>query len=433
MHRTHNRNTVRYFILITILLSFLFFTTDFGLIDIQKTAIVLAAGIDRNGEDFIITSQIAIPKSSDQGKSTNAVQIVSRGKTVAEAFEEINAKTGWYPKLVFCNLILLGEDTAKQNVFDALDYFLLDEYLSDNCLVAACNGKAKDILNAATLVDDASSAAIEKVLSQHAEQVGTVFTSTLRTFAMGYYADNACGMLPLIKLQNQQEPNGETTQNTKEKPSQEKNSQGEQSSQGETSQQGNQSQGQQSQEQQSGQSQSGKSGEEQNKPVFSAGETALFKHGKRVGTLNTEETFAANAVLNKLRLAPYSVTTKNTTCTLTIKQNASKVKLKVAKNGMACLKINLDLTAGLLDYAKALPVEDIEDAGDVPPGAFDAAQRKLAGEILALFEKTRALDCDVFSVRDRFRKTGNPSFSQYEGSLLSNTVAEVTVHFKNIR
>ncbi|MBQ5930536.1 MAG: hypothetical protein IIX02_07075, partial [Clostridia bacterium] len=122
MHRTHNRNTVRYFILITILLSFLFFTTDFGLIDIQKTAIVLAAGIDRNGEDFIITSQIAIPKSSDQGKSTNAVQIVSRGKTVAEAFEEINAKTGWYPKLVFCNLILLGEDTAKQNVFDALDY-----------------------------------------------------------------------------------------------------------------------------------------------------------------------------------------------------------------------------------------------------------------------------------------------------------------------
>ena len=100
---------------------------------------------------------------------------------------------------------------------------------------------------------------------------------------------------------------------------------------------------------------------------------------------------------------------------------------------MASLKINLEVTAGLLDYAKALPEQSLSDAGDVPSGAFDAAQKKLAGEIITLFEKTRALDCDLFSVRDRFRKTGNPSFMQYENALLSNTVAEVTVHFKNIR
>ena len=162
MRKIHNRNTVRYFVLITIFFVFLFFTTDFGLIDIQKTAIVLAVGIDRDEEAFIVSSQIAIPKSSDQGQATNAVQIVSRGKTIAEAFEDINAKTGWYPKLVFCNLILLGQETVKQNVFDALDYFLMDEYLSDNCLVAACNDNASDLLNATALVDDASSAAIEK-------------------------------------------------------------------------------------------------------------------------------------------------------------------------------------------------------------------------------------------------------------------------------
>ena len=418
MHQTHNRNTVRYFLLIAILLGFLFFTTDFGLIDIQKTAIILAAGVDRDGEDFIITSQIAIPKSSDQGKSTSAVQIVSRGKTVAEAFEEINAKTGWYPKLVFCNLILLGEETTNQNVFDALDYFLLDEYLSDNCLVAACDGQAKDLLNASALVDDASSAAIQKVLSQHAERVGTVFPSTLRTFSMDYYASNACGTLPLVKLQNQQEPDGAT------KPNSNRQNEGEQSGQGRQAQ---------NKQNDSSQKPNGKSDETQNKPVFSASETALFKHGKRVGTLTAEETFAANAVLSKLRLAPYSVSTNNTTCTLTIKQNAPKVNLKVAKNGMASLKIELDLTAGLLDYAKALPAEQVEDAGDVPSGAFDAAQKKLAGEILALFEKTRALDCDIFRIRDRLRKTGNAHYSQYESTLLSNTVAEVRVHIKNIR
>ncbi|MBQ7912919.1 MAG: hypothetical protein IJ308_04125 [Clostridia bacterium] len=422
MRKTYNKNTVRYFALITVFFVFLFFTTDFGLIDIQKTAIVLAVGIDRDEQDFIISSQIAIPKSSDQGQATNAVQIVSRGKTVAEAFEDINAKTGWYPKLVFCNLLLLGEETVKQNVFDALDYFLMDEYLSDNCLVATCNDKASDLLNATALVDDASSAAIEKVLSPHAERVGSVFTSTLHTFAMGYYSDNACGMLPIVKLQNQQEPNGETEPKVETPPNQGEQSGGE----GGGSEQGGQS---------GGQKQDSGANASQNKPVFSAGETALFKHGKKVGALTPEETFAANAVLNKLRLAPYSVTTPDaeTPCSLSIKQNAPKIKLKVAKNGMASLKIHLTLTAGILDYAKARPVQNAKDVGNVPAGAFSAAQKKLAGEILALFEKTRALDCDVFSLRDRYRKTGNPSFSKHEASLLQNTVAEVDVHFQNVR
>ena len=66
-------------------------------------------------------------------------------------------------------------------------------------------------------------------------------------------------------------------------------------------------------------------------------------------------------------------------------------------------------------------------------GAFSAAQKKLAGEILTLFEKTRALDCDVFRLRDRYRKTGNPAFSKHEADLLKNTVVNVDVHFQNVR
>ena len=109
------KNTVRYFLLLVAILSFFFLSNDFGLIDIQKTAIVMAVGVDREDDTFIVTSQIAVPQSSKQGKATQTVQIVSRGNTVAQAFEEINAKTGWYPKLVFCRLIILGEKTAEQN------------------------------------------------------------------------------------------------------------------------------------------------------------------------------------------------------------------------------------------------------------------------------------------------------------------------------
>ena len=105
----------------------------------------------------------------------------------------------------------------------------------------------------------------------------------------------------------------------------------------------------------------------------------------------------------------------------------------MSKKGIATLQIDLTLTVGLLDYAKALPVDEIKDMGDVPAGAFSAAQKKLAGEISALFEKTRALDCDLFRLRDRFRKMGNVNYTKYEGDLLKNTVLEINVRFQNVR
>ena len=46
MDRLHSKNTVRYYLLIALSLVFLFFTNDFGLTDVQKTAIVIAVGID---------------------------------------------------------------------------------------------------------------------------------------------------------------------------------------------------------------------------------------------------------------------------------------------------------------------------------------------------------------------------------------------------
>ena len=124
MRKIHQKNTVRYFIILIALLFFLFLSGDFGLIDVQKTAIIMAVGIDREDDTFIVTSQIAVPNASDQGKSTETVQIVSRGKTVADAFEEINAKTqmtscisgGWTRIFVFVWMNLRENKTGHWKI-----------------------------------------------------------------------------------------------------------------------------------------------------------------------------------------------------------------------------------------------------------------------------------------------------------------------------
>lgn len=399
----HGKNTVRYYLIVIVFLAFLFFSNDFGLLNVQKTAIVMAVGVDREEDTFIVTSQIAIPKSSSQGKATETVQLVSRGNTVAQAFEQINAKTGWYPKLVFCRLILLGENTTTQNVFDVLDFFLRDEYLSDNCQVAACDGLAKDILYTSALVDPSTAVAIDKVLSDHATRVGTVLPSTLREFAIGYYSDSKSGYLPVVKKQPQQEKVGSNPSTTA-------------SSSNSSSSQGGQ-----------------KSKEENATEVFSAGETALFVDGKRVETLTEEETYALDAVIGKLRLAPYTVEREGKTCTLSIRRNSPKIKLDVGKKGNADLKIDLKLTAGILDFSQALPVEDIADSGSVPKEYFTQAAKKLSSEIQQVFEKSKSVRCDLFGVRERIIKYEKRSLKKTADWALENTVAIVNVSFSNIR
>ena len=422
LKNTHQKNTVRYYALILALLSFLFFSGDLGMIDVQKTAIVMAVGVDRQDDTFIVTSQIAIPKPSKQGPSTQTVQIVSRGKTVADAFEEINAKTGWYPKLVFCRLILLGEKTVQTDVFEALDFFLLDEYLSDNCLIATCDTAAKELLNVSSLVDSSSALAMEKVLSPHAERVGLVLPATLRTFFIGYFGDSQSSYLPIIKTQPQQEQIGEN-------PSE--NSQGSQENQNGQSAQGGQSGGQGGASEQDSQSSQGNA--QTDKPVFSASETALFVRGKRVGTLTKDETFALGAAKAHLKLAAFSVGIDNAACTLNIKNNAVKRKLLVGQDGTATLRLQIKLTAGLLDYSKTQPLLQTKDAGDLPGGAFYSAERTLTAQLNTAFEKCKACGCDLFGVQEHLQKYNKKSYKKYKETALKSAVLDASVRFISLR
>ena len=423
MHNRHARNTVRYYILFTILLAFLFFSNDFGKIDVQKTAIILAVGVDKEDEDFVLTSQIAIPQSSTQGKSSQAVQLVSKGKTVAEAFEEINAKTGWYPKLVFCRLILLGETAVQTDAFDSLDYFLRDEYLTDGCLVATCDGKAQTLLDTQALVDPSSSVAMTKVLSDHAKRVGTVMPNTLREFSTGYFGDSKSGFLPVLKTTPQKEVQTPSENSNFQNPSS--------GGLGNSDSGSNNSGGSSGASGSSGQNQN--TGNEQEKKVFTAEETALFVGGKRVETLNPQETFALGVILNNLQLASYSVQTEKEVCTLSVKKNAPKLKFKVGKDGRAQLKIEVVLTAGVTDYSQSQPLDKTADTGDVTNEVFSSAEKKLSGEISTTFEKCKACGCDLFRLQERLVKYKNRRLSKYKDEILQNTLAQVSVRFQGVR
>ena len=190
----------RAFVFAAAFLLLLFASNDFGLIDIQKTAIVLALGVDASAQEGLldVTAQIG---SADANGAAQASNITIEGvSTVGEAIARLNRRTGWYPTFVHCRLLLLGGQTAERDVFGILDYFLRSEYIEDSCLVALCAGRAQAALEAGAPGGELTANAIAKVFSGEAQKTGLVSAVSLREFAKGYYGAGASGRLPYLTL-----------------------------------------------------------------------------------------------------------------------------------------------------------------------------------------------------------------------------------------
>ena len=134
------------FTLIVLAMLFLFFSNDFGLVDIHKASIVVAVGVDVTDSGYDVTAQAAVPTPAQGGGKAAYTQVTGSGTTVAEAVDDSNAKTGVYPKLAFCNLIVLGESCADKDLFTVLDYFYRNDYVPLTALVSMCRGNARELL-----------------------------------------------------------------------------------------------------------------------------------------------------------------------------------------------------------------------------------------------------------------------------------------------
>ncbi len=376
------RATFYYLCILAVLIT-AFFTNDFNLVNVQKTAIVTAIGIDKEGADFALTAVIANPSSQGgqgtqgqpgggQNNTDGFATLQGKGGTIAEALEDINAKTGWYPKLIFCRVLLLGKDLCSSNVFDALDYFLRNEYAADDPLLAATDGTAGDALNAKPPLNAAVSEAIEKVLSDQPKRVGAVLTNSLRPFAVSYFSAGQSAYMPVLK--KQKTDGGD---------------------------------------------------------VFSALETALFQDGKRVGTLSEKQTFALACVKNPLRLASYTVKNGEQQTTLLIKQNRRKLKFSIQDN-QPKMEISLIVYADLADVSHSQNL-DLLSGSNQQLSVYTVAAKTLTEQIEDVFKACKSIEFDALDAIGKLQKYENAQYPQLKDSLIQRLDFSLSVDFKPIR
>ena len=311
----------------------LFFSNDFGIIDIEKTAIITALAIDKTENEYEITVQVAMPQSKNTAAKNEKAVLSTKGSTISSAINQIGSLTGWYPKLSFCNLIIIGNDLLEDNIINLINYFTQTLNVQDSTLLALSEDKAKPLLSTESPLDDLSSFAIQKILLKKTGLNNDIMDTDIKSFSIGYYGKSECSYIPLIKVLKPDDA---------EKPDDLSNKKGESSS------------GQSSEEGSEKQSSSGEGGGDQNKSnVFDATTTILFKKGKKVDSLEKDETFTVNLFTSSVKHSNIEINNveyqgENFNVLLNIINVKESIKL-LFENGKPKALFNLDVLVKIND------------------------------------------------------------------------------------
>lgn len=393
---------------------FMFFSNDFGLIDIEKTAIITAVAIDlEESGEYKITAQIAVPEATDANTENQRAQISGKGATVGAAIKNIGDTSGWFPQLCFCNLIIVGNGFKDYNLIRILDYFSKTLRIQDSALIVMAEGEGVELLKLSTPLDNVSSFALQKIILKNAGLNRDIAVCDVKSFCSGYYSDAGTSYMPIVKV---------VSQKTENEKSSAENSGGS----GGGSSEGNSAGG-------SGSGGGEPSGGAKGDAIFSANTTALFLHGIKVGELDERLTLAFNALTEDFTTTTFEV--KNVNCNgenldylLTVFACSKTRELTASDSGLN-LNVTLDVYAKISDVnALSSDLEYIKNI-PLPNSVKESAEVDFKERIEDLIRTEIQTGCDFLGIKKELYRKHNSYYSRFKDDFTENLTFNVVVNF----
>lgn len=388
--------------ILVVFLFLFFFSNDFGLIDVEKTSIITAVAIDKDGETFNVTAQIAVPEATDTNAENQKAQLSGSGTTVGAALKDLGDVSGWFPKLAFCNLILIGNSISSDNVIPALDYFAKTLRVQDSAIVALAENSAKELLEAATPLDNISSFALQKIMLKNTGFDRDIASSDVKTFCADHYSLSRSSYMPLIKIisTNDSQSGGGG---------------------GSSSETG----------MQTGSSSSSESKEKRDK-LFNARTTALFVDGIKVGELDQNLTLVFNATKSQMSGTTLSVrafdssSQKETDYLLTVLSSKPSLTVKATEKDLL-LNVALKLYCKISDHAANNSDQALSQNKPLPKEVVSATEKMLTEFLNDMIETSIKTGCDFLKIKEKLYRYNFKQYSRYKDNYLSVMKSNVTV------
>lgn len=386
------------YVLIFAALTFLFFTNDFGLLDLRKTSVVIGVALDIEQEEVVLTAQLAVPQPAENGENTKFNIVTGRGQSVAAALNEVNVKTGFYPKLVFCKLIILGESCFGKDITTLLDYFFRNEYTGLTLSVAACQGKASELIAQQFPCGNSATDVIDKLLSSEAQASGNVAAATIKDLGEKFFSKSQSAFMPYLE-------NGILDEG------------GEGGGSGGS---GGAS---------SGGDGSGGGGQQCGESELTCNKCAVFTGGYFKGVLPVEETFALNLIFNSVRHAFVESGGKDGLKVLGLRNCKGDVSLKI-EGDKPVVKIKFKATAKIQDEEKGFSPEAAKKS-EVEKEVLRQGEKDIEKLFADLFDDVKKLDCDVLGLKTQLFKNYHKKYETFSDGLLNNAEFSCEVKLKS--
>ncbi|MDE7087277.1 MAG: hypothetical protein K2O67_03695 [Clostridia bacterium] len=370
----------------------MFFTNDFGLLDLRKTSVVIGVGLDIEDDEVVLTAQLAVPQPAENGENTKFNVVTGKGATVASALNEVNVKTGFYPKMVFCKLIILGETCFSHDIASLLDYFYRNEYTGLTLSVAACEKKASELIGQQFPCGNSATDVIDKLLSSEAQASGNVAATNLKELGEKLFSKSSAAYMPYLENGIMEESGG-----------------------GEGGESGGGGGG-------------GGSGQCEESELV-CNKCAVFSNGYFKGVLPIEQTFALNLLFNDVRHAFVETGEGEQGKVLGLRDCKGSVDLKI-ENGAPVVNFKFNAVVKVQDEENGFSPEKIKQP-EVKEEVLNQGEKSICTLFEELYNSVRTLDCDVLGLRTQLYKKFNDRYNQYADVLLNNATVTCEIKLKS--
>lgn len=380
-----------------------YFSNDFSLHDIEKTAIVVALGIDYNQGEYDVTAQIAIPQESTTTSENIDSVISAKGKTIAKAISEIGARTGWYPKLSFCNIVVIGSKTAETGVNDVIDYTMRSTKLLDSAIMVVAENTAKQLLTSTTPLDSVTSFALLKILVKNTEKTDVILTNDIKDFAKETSSFSKVSVLPIVKEMQSREDDSKSNSSSD-------------SSGGENNEQGEGS---------------GKEKSGNGNVIYDATNSAVFSDGKIVSVLTHTESLVLQLCRDDTDLAFLEKEFKDEIYLFRVKSDSIKKGLKY-NDGKFTYTLGATVKLKIVDVTGNKHPENSKDTDTASDALLSSVKTYLEQETAKLVEKTLSENIDLFGLKNELYQRYPRLYHKYKDEVLSSALYKINFKVKKV-
>ena len=405
------RKRIKFFMLIFLGIFVFFISADYNYINIEKTALIVSIGVDKKDDLYSVTTQIAIPHASADTAQNSESIITGEGDTIYSAISQIGEQTGWYPKLSFCNLIVLGESVLDGDVMSVVDFFVRSYKVEDSAILCACEGSAKDLLSSTSPLDNVSGFALSKIFVRDFNTASRVMTTTIKNFSIGYFSKSKSNFMPLVKIKKLDD----------------KVSSADNGLSGSSGESG------------SGSSSGGSSGggdKKQNSSViYDASSTLLFYQGKKVGELDGELSLFFSLLFKSVNEASFSIEShdhdgKLGTFLISVTKATHRRKLTFVDN-KPVFTIYLDLWLKVSDTNLSQSINEVSNLGKLNDETLYKAQTYTQDKINEIFKIIKESNSDVFEYVNLLYKYYPYKYDEHRLSIKDDITHQIFIKCMN--